>query len=255
MTEKRFLTSIATSDERSITVRDRDLTTELVGEMDFGEFFYFHLTGEDPTESEARLFNAVLVTIAEHGVTPSVIAARLTYDSAPEALQAAVSSGLLGAGDTLLGSMENVAAILQTGAERVEAGEDIDDVAREAVESYDRLPGFGHPLHEPTDPRSDRLLELLEEEGLAGDHVAFLEALHEAAKEQYGDDLVLNATGAIGAVVSELGMEPLAARGLALVSRAAGLLGHIYEEAEQPMARGIWDVVDEHVEYRGDPSC
>lgn len=251
MTEKRFQTSIATSDERSITIRDRDLTQELVGEMDFGEFFYFHLTGEEPTESEARLFNAVLVTIAEHGVTPSVIAARLTYDSAPEALQAAVASGLLGAGDTLLGSMENVARILRTGAERVREGEDIDEVARAVVDAHDRLPGFGHPIHEPTDPRSDRLLELLEEEDLSGEYVAFLEALHAAARDEYGEGLVLNATGAIGAVVCELGMEPLAGRGLALVSRAAGLLGHLYEETERPMARGIWDLVDEHVEYQG----
>jgi len=133
-------TSIATSDEQHITVRGKDLTSELMGELDFGSFFFFHLTGREPTASEARLFNAMLVSIAEHGITPSVIAARLTYDSAPEALQGAVSSGLLGAGETFLGSMENVATMLQDGIERVENGEALDAVAADVVASRDRLP-------------------------------------------------------------------------------------------------------------------
>lgn len=245
-------TEIATSDHESITVRGKDLTSELMGEYDFGGFFFFHLTGREPTTSEARLFNAMLISIAEHGVTPSVIAARLTYDSAPEAIQGAVSSGLLGAGETFLGSMENVANMLQDGVERIEGGEARDAVAADIVESHDRLPGFGHPEHEPTDPRAERLFELLEEEGEAGEHLELLYAVQERAEDEYGRGMLINVTGAIGTTIAEMDIEvdAMAARGIALVARAAGLIGHLNEEIDEPIARDIWDLVEENVEYR-----
>lgn len=243
-------TSIATADEQSITVRDRDLTRELMGEVSFGEFFYLHLTGETPTESELRVFDTLLVTVVEHGITPSVIAARLTYDSAPEAVQGAVASGLLGAGSTFLGSMENAAEMIQDGVARVADGEDATTVAAELVAERDRLPGFGHPLHEPTDPRTDRIFEVLEEEGLADDHVAFIRAVQTVAEDTYDANLPINATGAIGVGISELGLDPIVGRGIALVARSAGLVGHLNEEMEQPMARDIWAVVEDNVEYQ-----
>jgi citrate synthase len=246
-------TSIATSDEESITVRGKDLTTELVGEYDFGEFFYFHLTGAEPTKSEARLFNAMLVTIAEHGITPSVIATRLMYDSAPEAMQGAVSAGLLGTGETFVGSMQNVTEMVEAGVERIEAGESREAVAESIVEERDRLPGFGHPEHYPTDPRTDRLFELLEDEGLAGEHLALIEEIQSFAEDAYDTHLLINATGAIGVVLAEMELDAnaLAARGIALVARAAGLVGHINEEIEEPMARDIWDLIRDHTEYTG----
>ncbi len=246
-------TEIATSDATSITVRGKDLTDDLMGHYDFGEFFFFHLTGRDPTASEARLFNAMMVSIAEHGVTPSVIAARLTYDSAPEAVQGAVSSGLLGAGETFLGSMENVANMLQDGVERIEAGESRDAVAADVVDERERLPGFGHPEHHPTDPRAERLFELLEEEGKAGEHTELLRAIQDHAEDAYDTTMLVNVTGAIGTVIAEmdLGVDAMAARGIAIVARAATLIGHLNEESEEPIARHIWDVVEENVDYRG----
>lgn len=249
-------TDIATSDAESITIREKDLTSEIMGEYDFGGFFFFHLTGRDPTESEARLFNAMLISIAEHGITPSVIAARLTYDSAPEAIQGAVASGLLGAGQTFLGSMENVANMLQDGVERIEDGESRDAVAASIVEESDRLPGFGHPEHFPTDPRAERLFELLEEEDKAGEHLELLYAIQEHAEDTYDTTMLINVTGAIGTVIAEMDLEvdAMAARGIALVARAAGLIGHLNEEIEDPIARDIWDLVGENVEYRGDQS-
>ena len=243
-------TSIATADKQSITVRDRDLTSELMGEVSFGEFFYLHLTGEEPTASELRVFDTLLVTVVEHGITPSVIAARLTYDSAPEAVQGAVASGLLGAGSTFLGSMENAAEMVQDGVARVADGEDVTAVAEAVVTERDRLPGFGHPLHEPTDPRTDRIFEVLNEEGFAGDHLAFVREVQAVAEDASDADLPINATGAIGVGISELGLDPIIGRGIALVARSAGLVGHLNEEMEQPMARDIWAAVEDNVEYQ-----
>ncbi|MCY4729952.1 citryl-CoA lyase [Natronomonas gomsonensis] len=250
MSSPSLPTNIATADEQNITVRGRDLTREMMGETSFGEFFYLHLTGEMPTESELRIFDTLLITVVEHGVTPSVIAARLTYDSAPEAVQGAVASGLLGAGSTFLGSMENAAEMVQEGVKRTANGEDATAVALEMVEKRERLPGFGHPLHEPTDPRTDALFELLEKEGFDGDYLAFMRAVQAATEEVYGTELLINATGAIGVGISELGLDPIVGRGIALVARSAGLVGHLNEEIEQPMARDIWAVVEDNVEYQ-----
>lgn len=249
----RLPTSIATSDEESITIRGKDLTSELVGEYDFGEFFFFHLTGSEPTPGEGRLFNAMLVTIAEHGITPSVIASRLMYDSAPEAMQGAVSAGLLGTGETFVGSMQNVTEMVEAGVDRIEDGESREAVAKDIVTARDRLPGFGHPEHSPTDPRTDRLFELLEEEGLAGEHLALIREIQTAAETETGTHLLINATGAIGVVLAEMDLkaDAMAARGIALVARAAGLVGHINEEIEEPIARDIWGLVRENTEYVG----
>lgn len=250
MPDQSLPTSIATANERSITVRGKDLTSDLMGETSFGEFFYFHLTGDMPSEPEQRVFETLLITVVEHGITPSVIAARLTYDSAPEAVQGAVASGLLGAGSTFLGSMENAAEMVQEGVVRVEDGEDATEVAQETVEVKESLPGFGHPLHEPTDPRTDRLFEVLDEEGFAGDHLAFIREVQTATEKVYGTELLINATGAIGVGVSELDLDPIIGRGIALVARSAGLVGHLNEEIEQPIARDIWSIVEEDVEYK-----
>jgi citrate synthase len=250
--DKPLRTAIAKSDEQSITVRDRDLTGELMGEMDFGTFCYLHVTGEEPNESESRLFNAMLVAIAEHGVTPSVIATRLTYDSAPEAVQGAVASGLLGAGSTFLGSMENAGHMLQDGVERLEDGKSMNDVAERIVEENDRLPGFGHPEHTPTDPRTDRLFELLDEEGMSGRHRELMLEIQDVAEDKYDTHLVLNATGAIAVVVSEIGFDPSVGRGIALIARSAGLVGHLNEEIEEPMARDIWQITLDNLEYTGE---
>jgi citrate synthase len=222
--------------------------------MDFGEFFYFHLCGEAPTDSEARLFNAMLVTIAEHGITPSVIATRLMYDSAPEAMQGAVSAGLLGTGDTFVGSMQNVTEMVEDGVDQIKDGESMNAVAESIVDERDRLPGFGHPEHYPTDPRTDRLFELLDEEDMAGDRLELIRVIQGIAEERYETHLLINATGAIGVVLAEMDLDAdaMAARGIAIVARAAGLVGHINEEIEQPMARDIWELVLDNVEYTGE---
>ncbi len=246
--EPELETSIATSDSDSITVRDRDLTSEIIGEMDFATFVYFHYTGEEPSESESRLLNAILVSIAEHGVTPSVIAARMTQLGAPEALQGAVSAGILGAGKVYLGSMEHCADRLQS----VTPYDDAEAAARRLLDESDGpFPGIGHPDHEPDDPRTLRLFELAEEEEIAGEHVELVSEVRRVAEDRYDRVLPVNATGAIAAVASDMGLDGRFLKGLALVSRTAGLQAHLAEESENPMGQDMWDAVMEHVEYTG----
>jgi citrate synthase len=215
-----------------ITVRGKDLPNEILGHLNLGDMAFLELTGRAPNPKESKLFNAMVVTLVEHGITPSALAARLTYLGAPEALQAAVASGLLGLGSVFVGSMEGVARIL---SDAVEKGKD----AKTVLAENRRMPGLGHPILKPVDPRSVRLFELARETGFYGKYCQLMEAI---AKEK---NITLNATGAIGALACELGLDWKIVKGLGVMARAIGLVGHILEETRQPMATEIWDRVEE----------
>jgi citrate synthase len=185
---------------------------------------FLELAGRVPNERESKIFNAMVVTLVEHGITPSALAARLTYLGAPEAMQAAVAAGLSGLGSVFVGSMEGVARMLS---------EDAD------VEAMKRVPGLGHPLHKPVDPRTTRLFEIARETGFYGKYCERMEEIGRKRK------LVVNATGAIGALACELGLDWRAVKGLGVMARAIGLVGHLLEESRQPMAEEIWHQVEE----------
>jgi len=215
-----------------ITVRGKDLPNEILGHLNLGDMAFLELTGRAPNPKESKLFNAMVVTLVEHGITPSALAARLTYLGAPEALQGAVAAGLLGLGSVFVGSMEGVARLL---SESVSSNKD----AKAIVAETKRIPGLGHPIHKPVDPRSVRLFELARETGFYGKYCKLMEAI---AKEK---NSTLNATGAIGALACELGLDWKIVKGLGVMARAIGLVGHILEETRQPMATEIWDRVEE----------
>jgi citrate synthase len=215
-----------------ITIRGKDLPNEILGHLNLGDMAFLELTGRAPNPKESKLFNAMVVTLVEHGITPSALAARLTYLGAPEALQGAVASGLLGLGSVFVGSMEGVARLL---FESVSANKD----AKAIVAENKRIPGLGHPIHKPFDPRSVRLFEIARETGFYGKYCALMEAI---AKEK---NITLNATGAIGALACELGLDWKIVKGLGVMARAIGLVGHILEETREPMATEIWDRVEE----------
>jgi len=232
MARKKLKSDLAWSTVDRIVVRGKDLPGEILGHLNLGDMAFLELTGRTPNPKESKIFNAMVVTLVEHGVTPSAIVARLTYLGAPEALQAAVASGLLGLGSVFVGSMEGVARILY---DAVEKGKEAEAVLAENR----RMPGLGHPIHKPVDPRSVRLFEIARETGFYGKYCKLMEAI---AKEK---NITLNATGAIGALACELGLDWKIVRGLGVMARAVGLVGHILEETRDPMATEIWERVDE----------
>jgi len=240
-----------------IQVRDHDLVDDLIGKRDFVDVAVLQMTGAFPDPPQKVMLNACLVTIADHGLTPSALAARLTHFGAPEALQNAVAAGLLGAGSVVLGAMQNAAELLagEVSARHLEAAGDLtaaaEDIVRREVAAGRRLPGLGHPIHLDGDPRVARLLALAREQGCYGVHLALFEALGEAAARLTGKARPLNAAGAIGAIVCDLGLPPVMARGLALVARSAGLVAHIIEEQQSPVARALWQAADPSVSPSG----
>jgi citrate synthase len=215
------------STRERIVVRGKDLPGEILGTLNLGDMAFLELTGRVPNPRESRLFNAMAVTLVEHGITPSALAARMTYLGAPEAMQAAVAAGLCGLGSVFVGSMEGAAKMLSTG-----------QTAQEIVAETKRIPGLGHHLHKPVDPRAVRLFELARETGFYG---RYCQRMEEIAKLK---NLTLNATGAIGALACELGLDWRAVRGIGVMARAVGLVGHLLEESREPMAEAIWHQVE-----------
>jgi citrate synthase len=241
---RRLKSDIAWSTADRIVVRGHDLVEELLGKASLGDVAFLELKGRLPTKQESIVFNAITVTLVEHGMTPSAIVARLTYFGAPESLQGAVAAGLLGLGDRFGGSAEAAARMLQDALR--EAGQEADlralagGIVKAHKERKQPIAGLGHPVHKPVDPRTPKLFALAAENGLSGRYVALMKLVGEEATRTHGREVPVNATGAIGAIASELEIPWRVCRGLAVMARAIGLVAHIQEETEEPLASEIW---------------
>ena len=244
---KKLKSDLGWSTADRIVVREHDLV-ELLGKTSLGDFAFLELKGRMPTKQESIVFNAITVTLVEHGMTPSAIAARLTYFGAPESLQGAVAAGLLGMGDRFGGSAEDAARMLQEALDEVGPDADLHGLATRIVNHYKErkqpVAGLGHPIHKPLDPRTAKLFEIAAENGLSGRFVELMRLVGEEASRAYGRDLPVNATGAIGAIASELGIPWRVCRGLAVMARAIGLVAHLQEEMQEPLAAEIWSRIE-----------
>ena len=237
---KPIRTNIAWSEVDRITVKGRDLCSEILGKLTLGDVAFLMLTDRMPNPRESVVFNAITITLVEHGLTPSALAARLTYTGAPEAMQAAVAAGLSGLGSVFVGSMETAARVLQEALPDPKADADLPRLAKEAVErlraSKTLVPGIGHTLHKPVDPRAPRLFQIAAENGFDGPYVKLMQLIAQEAQATSGRVLPVNATGAIAAIASELGLPWQIIRGIGVFARSIGLVGHILEEMKDPMA-------------------
>jgi citrate synthase len=229
-----------------VEVRGRDLTGDLMGRLSFTEYFHLLLTGREPTDDERFFLDLLLVSIAEHGLMPSNVAARLTLAADPGSLHGAVAAGILGAGPVVLGTAEECATLLE---DAQSSGRDPHDIVRAIHASGGKMPGFGHPLHRPVDPRAERILELADERGVSGTHVELARRIREAVTETWGKPLPMNVAMPIAAVLLDLGFAPAAVKAVPILARTAGLLAHLVEEREQPLGFLLAAKAEEAVEY------
>ncbi len=232
--------SISTSTPETITVRGMDLCKDLIGKTDFTEYFWLLVTGTKPTALQRFFADAVLVAIAEHGLVPSVVAARMTYAAAPEAFQGAVSAGLLGCGTVVLGSAEVCGKFISELVDTATKQKlDFEEVALRGVQSLRKdkkaIPGFGHPLHSDGDPRGNLLLKLADEKKIAGSNIKMLYAVQKIIPDVIGRTLPINVNGAIPTVMLDAGFPLEALKGISLLARTASLIGHLQEETERPI--------------------
>jgi citrate synthase len=254
-----YPTSIGTATATSISLLGQDVAGEMMGRVSFGELAFWLVALRRPAPGELRVFEAVLVALADHGFTPSAIAARLTLTGAPESLQGALAAGLLGGGSRYLGVTEDcgkflAAALAPLGGDLPASDAGWDEIAEAAVRARRAagllVPGLGHPVHKAGDPRTPVMYAIAQEEGLLGPHLRLFAAVGRVHPAILGRTLPLNGAGVCGAALADLGFDPDMLRGFALLARTAGLLGHLAEEMRQPAGNEIYRQVDESVRYQ-----
>jgi citrate synthase len=239
-----------------VEVRGRDLAADLMGRVSFTEYFHLLLTGHEPTDDQRFFLDVLLVSIAEHGLMPSNVAARMTFAADPESLQGAVAAGILGAGPVVLGTSDSCARLLEEAQKEVASGGTpatvAADVAR-AIHAVDgKVPGFGHPVHRPLDPRAERILVLADSRGVSGPHVQLARSLRKAVAEVWGKPLTMNVAMPIAAVMLDLGFSADVVKAVPILARTAGLLAHLAEEQGQPLGFLLGAKAEEAVEYEPD---
>jgi citrate synthase len=240
-----------------VEVRGRDLSADLMGRLSFTEYFHLLLTGREPTDDQRFFLDLLLVSIAEHGMMPSNVAARITLAADPESLQGAVAAGILGCGPVVLGTSEECARLLEEAQKKVLAGGPPAAVARDMARaihaSGGKVPGFGHPVHRPLDPRAERILELADARDVSGAHVVLSRRFRDAVAEVWGKPLPMNVAMPIAAVMLDLGYSPEAVKTVPILARTAGLLAHLVEERQSPVGFLMAREAEDAIEYEPPP--
>ena len=236
-----------------VEIRGHDLTGDLMGRVSFTEYFHLLLTGREPTDDQRFFLDVLLVAIAEHGMMPTNIAARMTLAADPRSLQGAVAAGILGCGPVLLGTADECARLLESAQRKVADGGEPAAVAaamaRDVRAAGDRLPGFGHPVHRPLDPRAERILELADERGVSGPHVLLARSFRDSVADVWGKPLTMNVSMPIAAVMLDLGFPSSVVKAVPILARTASLLAHLAEEREQPLGFFMSGRAEAAIEY------
>jgi citrate synthase len=236
-----------------VEVRGRDLTADLMGRLSFTEFFHLLLTGREPTDDQRFFLDVLLVAIAEHGMMPTNVAARMTLAADPGSLQGAVAAGILGCGPVILGTSEACARLLEEAQEKVASGSEPaaagEEIARALHASGAKVPGFGHPVHRPLDPRAERILELADARGASGGHVLLARCIRDGVAKAWGKPLTMNVAMPIAAVMLDLGFPSSTVKAVPILARTAGLLAHLAEEQERPLGFLMAGSAEEAIRY------
>lgn len=254
--QEQAYTAIATSDADSITVRGLDLCNDLIGKIDFTDYFWLLVLGERPSKEQRAMMDACLVAIAEHGLVPSVQAARMTLAAGPEAWQGAMSAGLLGMGSVVAGSSEIAGNYLVEVLKKAEDdGTDLETAAIASLEALKaarkKVPGLGHPQHSAGDPRANRLLDIADELGITGKYIETLRVLAKHAPGIIGRPLPINVSGAIPATILDAGWPAGAMKAVPLLARTAGLAAHLFEESQRSIGFIMSHKADLAISYDG----
>jgi citrate synthase len=249
--------AICTSDENTIVVRGNDLARDLIGQINFGDYFFLLVTGKRADAATSAVLNATLVAIAEHGMVPSVQAARMTLAAAPDAMQGAVAAGILGSGSVILGASETAGRLyVEIDSEAQKNGGDIQAAAKTVVSQRRaaRLPiaGYGHPEHKKRDPRVDALFNVSKQAGGGQRYVEIARAVEDVIPGVVGKELKLNVSGAIPAVLLGVGFPVNALKGVPMLARTASLIAHLNEELSDPIGFALSYQATRDQQYTGE---
>ena len=238
-----------TSDTDRFRMRGKDVLSEVVGVKSFSEAYYFIVTGREPSPGDVKIFDSCLIILMDHGITPMALVSRMVEESVPTDIQVPVAAGLLMVGNKYAGTMGGAGEILhacmnQDGDRR----EFLADTVAKFRAQKRFVPGFGHPYYKPEDPRAQRLFEIALNNGAKGEYIELVKILGEEVDKVAGRHLTLNVTGALGAVLNEIAFPVEVMRAVAVIGRAAGLVAHILEEKQNPVAPAVTEFIN-GIEY------
>jgi citrate synthase len=249
----KIVTGIGKAELHRILVRGYDLNKELVGKITFTDMTSLILRGRLPTANEAKMLDALMIILVEHGMVSHVIAARLIYHCAPEAMQAAVAAALCGAGSVHLGSSEWSAKMLIDALPADTQNPAYDEIATKIIDDYtarkQRMPGIGHRTHAEGDPRAETLFNIAKDTGVYGKYCELIQRLSKLSSERRKRLIPVNVTGAIAAIALDMGYPWQITKAFALIGRTLGAIGHIAEEIKNPMAPQIDAAVKQALVY------
>jgi citrate synthase len=238
-----------------VDVRGRDLCGGIMGRMSFTGYFHLLLAGTEPTDTQRDFLDLLLIAIAEHGMMPTNIVARMTLAADPGSLHGAVAAGILGCGPVILGTAEPCAILLAEAQAKVAAGGDAPTVALSMAQSIKssggKLPGFGHPVHKPLDPRAERILALADERKVSGPHVLLARQFRDGVAKVWGKPLTMNVSMPIAAVMLDLGFPASMVKSIPILARTASLLAHLAEERTTATGFHMAAHAEESVPYKG----
>jgi len=242
MSELHWKQSITKIEPNKVMLRGYPID-ELMGEKSYAECVYLALKGELPSEKEAKVIDAILVSSIDHGATPPSALAAITSASTGAPLNAALATGILSINKYHGGAIEDA---MRTFFHIRELAEENDYELNEAVARLlsdyrvenKRVMGFGHRIH-TDDPRQNKLFILAKDAGIAGHYVEIAELVEAELHNQIGKKLPINVDGAIAALLCEMGFPPELANAFFIMSRMPGLVAHIYEEqsVHKPMRK------------------
>jgi citrate synthase len=228
-------TNISWVEAEKITVRGYSVE-DLIGNRSYGEVLYLLLLGKLPTKAEAKLLEAVIISVMDHGVKPPSTIAAVTVANTGGSLNSSVAAGILAINKYHGGAVEDAMKAISEAVKLQEAGNlNATESAEKVVENYklrgERISGFGHRFH-AADPRTVRLFELAAELNIAGKFIEQAKVLEKVLSEKSGKSLPINADGAIAACLCEMNFPPKVANGIFMIARTAGLVAHAVEEQE-----------------------
>ena len=239
----KIVTGIGKAELHRILVRGYDLNKDLVGNITFTDMTSLILRGRLPTPNEAKMFDALMIILVEHGMVSHVVAARLIYHCAPEAMQAAVAAALCGAGSVHFGSSEWSAKML---VDALPADAKNPDYRRNRREDHRRLrrAQAAHARHRPSHSRRGRsarrdAFQHRRSTEVYGKYCELIQRLSKLSSDRRKRLIPVNVTGAIAAIALDMGYPWQITKAFALIGRTFGAIGHIAEEIQNPMAPQI----------------
>lgn len=228
-------TKISWVEAEKITLRGH-FVEDLIGNKSYGEVLYLLLLGKLPSKEQAKMLEAIVISVIDHGVKPPSTVAAVTVANTGASLNSAVAAGILAINKYHGGAIEDAMRAIQEAVKLQEnKGLNAIEAAEKIVTDYTqkglRISGFGHRFH-AADPRTVRLFELAKELKIAGKYIEQAKFLETVLSENANKNLPINADGAIAACLCEMNFPPQTANGIFMIARTAGLVAHVVEEQD-----------------------